>query len=233
MIPLRDKNPSGIVPVIVYLLIAANAAIFLLEVAMPEEDLMEMAMRFGMVPEKITLALRGEGNIVTGLAVPSVTSMFLHGGWLHLVGNMWFLFIFGDNVEGRLGHLRFLLFYVFCGLLAGLTQYALGPTVASPMIGASGAIAGVLGAYAVCWPQARIVTLVPFFILVLVELPALVVLGFWFVIQFFKGTASLGVETAGGGVAYGAHVGGFLAGALIIWLLPRRKWRSRRPHRPS
>jgi membrane associated rhomboid family serine protease len=154
--------------------------------------------------------------------------MFLHGGWLHLIFNMWYMFIFGDNVEGRLGHGLFLAFYLGCGLIAAGAQYLLGPGSTVPTIGASGAIAGLLGAYAVCWPRARVLSVVPvFFFLYFVELPALFLLGFWFLIQLVQGATSLGVEFAHGGVAYWAHIGGFGAGALLIKLLPV----SRRPRR--
>jgi membrane associated rhomboid family serine protease len=180
------------------------------------------------VPLKVSAALRGEGSVLRDVVIPTGTSMFLHGGWLHLLGNVWFLFIFGDNVEGRLGHGTFLLFYLACGVAASAAQYALSPRSDLPMIGASGAVAGVLGAYAVCWPRARILTLVPVFVLVtFIELPALFVLGFWFVVQLLAGALAIGVPFAHGGVAYWAHVGGFVAGALLVRLLPRR-----RPVRP-
>jgi len=145
---------------------------------------------------------------------------------------MWFLFVFGDNVEGRLGHLPFLGFYLFCGLAASAAQYVLGPGVDMPTIGASGAVAGVLGAYVVCWPRARVLTLLPVFLFFrFVELPAVVVLGFWVLIQFLQGAASLGVQVAHGGVAYGAHVGGFVIGALLVNVLPRRRLTGRERRR--
>jgi membrane associated rhomboid family serine protease len=163
------------------------------------------------------------------MLMPALTCMFMHGGWAHLLGNMWFLFIFGDNVEARLGRVTFLLFYLFCGLAASAAQYMLEPDSAIPVIGASGAIAGVLGAYAVCWPRARIITLVPIFVLItFVELPAAFVLGFWFVIQLLQGAASIGLTYAHGGVAYGAHAGGFLVGAALMKLLCISGWQARR-----
>jgi len=222
MLPLRDRNPAPTVPWIVYVLVGANVTVFLFEFGMGQEQLTQFLYRYGLVPSYVTAALRGEAGIVGALVLPAFTSMFLHGGWLHLAGNMWFLFVFGDNVEGRLGHLLFLVFYLLCGLAASATQYVLSPGVALPTIGASGAVAGVLGAYVVCWPRARIVTLIPLFLFFyVVELPAAFVLGFWFLMQLLQGAASLGVRFAHGGVAYGAHVGGFVVGMLLIRLLSR------------
>ncbi|MCK4374287.1 MAG: rhomboid family intramembrane serine protease [Candidatus Brocadiae bacterium] len=220
MLPLRDKNPSGIIPWAVYGLIGLNTVVFLFEVSLPRDRLMELAEQFGIVPRQITLALQGKANLLGALVIPTFASMFLHGGWAHLLGNMWFLHIFGDNVEARLGRARFILFYLFCGLAASAAQYVLDPNSPVPIIGASGAIAGVLGAYVVCWPRARVLTLVPFFYFIhFVHLPAYFVLGFWFLIQFFQGAASLGVQFTHG-VAYWAHVGGFAAGAVLMYLLP-------------
>ncbi len=236
MIPIRDRNPSGTVPWAVYCLIGVNVLVFLFEVRLPKKTLEEFIFTFGLVPQNVTAALRGKADVVVALIVPAITCMFLHGGWLHLIGNMWFLLIFGDNVEGRLRHVPFVLFYLLCGLLASAGQYLLNPSSPVPTVGASGAIAGVLGAYIVCWPRARVLTLVPLFYLVtFVELPAVFVLGIWFVIQFFGGVGSLGASFASGGVAYWAHVGGFAAGAVLIKLLPGRKRPPgrRRPPRPS
>lgn len=220
MLPLRDRNPSGIVPWVTYGLIAANALAFAYEFSMPREELVGFVQDFGLVPARVTAALRGDAGLLGALLVPLFASMFLHGGLVHLLGNMWFLYIFGDNVEGRLGHAMFLPFYLACGLAAGALQCIVDPGSSAPMIGASGAIGGVLGAYVVCWPQARVLTLVPFFyFLHFIELPALVFLGIWFLFQFLEGAASLG-GSAGGGVAYWAHIGGFIAGILLIKLLP-------------
>ncbi len=235
MLPIRDNNPAPIVPWVVYGLVGANVTIFLFEVGMGQEQLKQFLFHYGLVPSYVTAALHGEASPIGAALVPAFTSMFLHGGWAHVLGNMWFLFIFGDNVEGRLGHWPFLGFYLLCGLAAATAQYALAPTADMPTIGASGAIAGVLGAYLVCWPRARVLTLVPLFIIFyFMELPAAVVLGFWIVLQFLQGAASLGVRFAHGGVAYGAHVGGFVLGALLIKLLPvhRPTGRTRRGRRP-
>jgi len=233
MLPIRDRNPSSVKPYVTYTLIGVNVLIFLLELSLPSETLRQVIMALGMVPERVTAVLQGEGKLLLHLIIPAFTSMFLHGGWIHLIGNMWYLFIFGDNVEGRLGRSQFLGFYLACGLCAQIAQYALSPGGQVPVIGASGAIAGVLGAYLICWPAARIITLLPiFFFITFVELPALVVLGFWFIIQFFQGAASLGTTFASGGVAYWAHVGGFAAGAALIKLLSADKKKRKDKRRP-
>ena len=218
MFPLRDENPSQSAPIVTRALIALNAAAFIYELVLGPE-LKSFMFAWAMVPARLTLALRyGEEPIVRP-ALTLVTSMFLHGGWLHLIGNMWFLWIFGDNVEDRLGRGKFLLFYLAAGIVAALLQYSLMPASQLPTVGASGAIAGVLGGYLVAFPRARVVTLVPLFpFFQVMALPAVVVLGFWFVIQFFNGALSLGFGGAGGGVAWWAHVGGFAFGIVAMWL---------------
>ncbi|MBI2957035.1 MAG: rhomboid family intramembrane serine protease [Acidobacteria bacterium] len=215
MIPLRDANPSHRPPVVTVLVIAANVVAFLYELLLSDAALERLVFTFGMVPAKLTV-FPTHPQIGFGDAfLPLVTSMFLHGGWLHLIGNMWFLWIFGDNVEDRLGHLRYLGFYVLCGVVAGLAHalFNLGSTI--PTVGASGAVAGVLGAYFLLFPRARILTLVPY--LFLIELPAYLILLYWLVVQLFSGTASiLAGGAAGGGVAWWAHVGGFVAGMVLL-----------------
>jgi len=229
MIPLRDENPSSTTPWITYALIGINSFVFLVQLGLSGQGMKEAVMQFGFVPARATAALQGEAGLMAGVGVPMVTSMFMHGSFVHLIGNMLYLYIFGDNVEDGLGHYRFIAFYVACGLLAQVAQYLIAPSSAVPVIGASGAIAGVLGAYLLNWPRARIVTLLPiFFIITFVRLPALVVLGFWFVLQFFQGVISVGAAS-GGGVAYWAHIGGFAAGMGLIKLLP---WK-RPPGRPA
>ncbi len=221
MIPIRDHNPSGTFPAATVTIIVACLCAFLLELAAGAR-IDRVFNSFALVPGNITYGIE-TGTIGWGAAiVPFFTSMFLHGGWLHLIGNMWFLWIFGDNVEDTLGSFRFLGFYLFCGLAAGATHYALSPTSTLPTIGASGAIAGVLGAYAALFPGARVLTLVPLgFIFRLVELPAWVMLGVWFLLQAVSGFVTLGA--AGGGVAWWAHVGGFVAGLAFVRLIkPRR-----------
>jgi rhomboid family protein len=227
MFPLRDENPSQTVPVITRALIVLNAAVFVYEL-MLGPDLKIFTYTWGMVPARLTLAVQYGEESIAGPGLTLLTSMFLHGGWLHLVGNMWYLWIFGDNVEDRLGHARYLLFYIASGLVAALLHYALNPGSQLPTVGASGAIAGVLGGYLVTFPHARVVTLVPFFpFFQVMALPAVVVLGLWFVMQFFSGFLSLGFAT-GGGVAWWAHIGGFAFGLIGMRLLSV----GRRP-RPS
>ena len=221
MLPLRDENPSRSVPVVTVGLIALNCALFVYEITLGT-DLGDFMSQWALVPARLTLALHADG--VEPVRVPALTivsSMFLHGGWMHLIGNMWYLWIFGDNVEDRLGRVRYLAFYLAGGIAAALAHYAIAPASRVPTVGASGAIAAVLGAYAITFPRARVMTLVPFFPFVqIVALPALVVLGLWFVFQFFSGALSL-AWSAGGGVAWWAHIGGFVFGAIAMKVLDR------------
>lgn len=223
MIPLRDENKSGSFPIVTLLLIAACTAVFLYEVSLPASGLKAFFNTFALTPGRVSYALSGGEGGWAQLAAPFFTSMFLHGGWLHLIGNMWFLWIFGDNVEDSMGPVRYLLFYILCGLGAGLAHYLLGPGSRLPTVGASGAIAGVLAGYVVQFPGARVLTLVPLgFILRVMELPAVAVIGIWFLIQIVSSVMTFGV-TDRGGVAFSAHVGGFIAGLLLVWLFrPRR-----------
>jgi membrane associated rhomboid family serine protease len=180
--------------------------------------------KFGIVPALVANWPRTDLPLLA-LLIPFVTSIFLHGGWFHVIGNMWYLWIFGDNIEDRLGHFTFLIFYLLCGIGAGVVHTILNINSAIPSVGASGAIAGVLGAYIVSYPFARVLTLVPIFVFVqIIEIPALIVLGFWFVAQFFNGTAALAYSAAAdtGGVAWWAHVGGFVIGMFVINLFPRK-----------
>ncbi len=210
MIPLRDENPANTVPTVTRALIAVNAIAFLLELAAGPQ-IAPIFFAWGLVPHRIALAFAGAEPLPPALATV-FTSMFLHGGWVHLIGNMWYLWIFGDNIEDRLGHVGYLVFYFASGFAAAALHVFVSPTSGVPTVGASGAIAGVLGAYAVLYPRARVVTLVPIvFFVQIVALPALVVLGLWFVVQFFTGTLAL----AGGGVAWWAHIGGFLFGMIV------------------
>ena len=219
MFPLRDENPSHSVPVVTRVLIVVNALVFIYQVMLGPEVGYFM-LEWGMVPARLSLALQRGGEPWSGPGLTLVSSMFLHGGWLHLVGNMWYLWIFGDNIEDRLGHGKFLGFYLLAGIGAALLHYALNPASRVPTVGASGAIAGVLGGYLVAFPRARIITLVPLFpFFQVMPLPALVVLGLWFVMQFFSGALSLGFGAAGGGVAWWAHVGGFAFGIVGMWVL--------------
>jgi hypothetical protein len=226
MIPLRDANPSRSAPFVTLALIALNCFVFFYELALPPAGLEQLVFTFGMVPARLA-AFPAHPDISFGdAALPFLTSMFLHAGWLHLLGNMWFLWIFGDNVEDYLGHLRFLLFYLLCGLAASAAHLVFNWNSTLPTVGASGAIAGVLGAYLLLFPGARILTLVPVFFVWLMELPAYVILIYWFVLQLLRGTATSLAETApGGGVAWWAHVGGFVAGLALVKIIASRRRR--------
>ena len=227
MIPLRDENPSGSVPGVTVGFIVLNCAVFVYEILLGP-DLRDFMLSWGLVPARLTLALQAGQEPVTAAALTALTSMFLHGGWVHLIGNMWYLWIFGDNIEDRLGSARFVAFYLLGGLVAAAIQYLTGPTARQPMVGASGAIAAVLGAYAVAYPRARVMTLLPLFPFIqIVPLPAVIVLGLWFVYQLLVGTLSL----AGGaqaGVAWWAHIGGFAFGMLAVRVMTPRSRRLSR-----
>jgi membrane associated rhomboid family serine protease len=219
MIPLRDANPTRRTPVITLALIVACFVAFAYELGRLGSGGMEaldgFVTEWGIVPAELTAAW-ASGSGLGGEALTLISSQFLHGGWLHLLGNLLFLWIFGNNVEDRLGRLRFLLFYLVGGAAAGLTQVAIDPESTIPTIGASGAIAATLGAYLVLFPRARITSLVFLgFFYQLIDVPAVVVLVFWFLLQLIDGIASLGVTDAGGGVAFFAHIGGFVFGAFV------------------
>ncbi|HTO92434.1 MAG TPA: rhomboid family intramembrane serine protease [Candidatus Sulfotelmatobacter sp.] len=227
MIPLRDENPSRTTPVVTRALIALNSAFFLYEFLLGPQ-LEPFIRTWGMVPARVSLSLAGRGDPLPVVGFTFLSSMFLHGGWMHLIGNMWFLAIFGDNIEDRFGHFGYLIFYLASGLVAAGLQYFVAPQSGAPTVGASGAIAGVLGAYAIAYPGAKVVTLIPLFpFFQVVALPALVLLGFWFVLQFFSGALSLGAH-ASGGVAWWAHVGGFGFGALMMLIFGRSNERASR-----
>jgi membrane associated rhomboid family serine protease len=222
MIPLRDENPSLRPPVVTRVLIALNVIAFVYEL-MLGPGLRGLFLSWGLVPARITAALAGEGNLVPALAT-ALTSTFLHAGWLHLIGNMWYLWIFGDNVEDQLGHVRYLLFYIVAGLASGVLHVAFNRGSTIPTVGASGAIAGVLGAYLTLFPRARVITLVPLIVFFQVmSLPAVVVLGLWFVFQFFSGALALAYTSGStGGTAWWGHIGGFAFGVLFGRLLALR-----------
>lgn len=223
MIPIRDNVPSRTFPFVTVGLIVVNVVVFLIEfVGLGRGGMMEVTMRYGLVPAALTQYFAGGPVPASHAVLPLFTSIFLHGGLVHLLGNMWFLWIFGDNVEDRLGHVRFLMFFVLCGVVGNLAHYVFNAGSPIPAIGASGAIAGVLGAYLLSYPKARILVLIPFLFIYFIELPAVVVLGFWFVLQFFNGAASVVYSQATGGVAWWAHIGGFLVGMLIFTLFRPR-----------
>ena len=226
MIPLKDRNPSRTTPVVTVGLIAANTLAFLYELTMPEHVENAFLASYALVPTHVTHYLFGRHPSPEAALLPFLTCMFLHGGWLHLIGNMWFLWIFGDNVEDRLGHISYLFFYLVCGFGAGLAHVVMNLGSPVPTLGASGAISGILGAYIVLYPRARILTLVPLIIFwFTVDLPAFLILGYWFVIQFFSGISTVGTR-ATEGVAYWAHIGGFVLGVILVRFWPERARRA-------
>jgi membrane associated rhomboid family serine protease len=218
VIPIRDTVPSRGVPIVSWSIIGINVAVFLFELSLDDGDLEQLFRVFGIVP-------------ADAHPVAFITCMFLHGSWLHLIGNMWSLWIFGDNVEERMGRLRFLAFYLLTGIAAGLTHSLTNPLSTMPTVGASGAIAGVLGAYYLLFPTARVIAMVPiFFFPFFFELPAVLYLGFWLLSQVFGATLSMLVPTGdAGGIAWWAHVGGFGAGVVLhrFFLLPQASRRRR------
>lgn len=224
VIPLRDDAPRSTVPYVTYFLLALNILVFLFEVMLPPRPRLELVYQFGVVPSHISGLVRGVDVTGAGLLnlVPIVTSMFLHASWLHLIANMWALYIFGDNIEDHLGHFRYFILYLASGVTASLAHIAFNVGSDVPSVGASGAIAGVMGAYFLLFPSARVLTYLPIFFLF--WLPAWLVLGYWFVVQFLSGAATAITPTgqSTGGVAFWAHVGGFLGGVALIKLFPQR-----------
>jgi membrane associated rhomboid family serine protease len=223
MLPLKDDNPRRTTPVVNICLIIVNVIAFLYQVSLGPGAGQQFIFEFGMIPAKLPALFHSEVPFdlksLEWAFSPLLSSMFLHGGWLHLIGNMWFLWIFGDNVEDFFGRFKYLLFYLVCGIGAGLTHTLLNLNSTVPTVGASGAISGVMGAYIVLYPGARVLTLVPLVVFFFtVRLPAMVILGYWFVLQFLSGLGSLGAASQGG-TAFWAHIGGFAIGALIAGVL--------------
>jgi len=208
------------------MIIAANLLVFYYELGLPDRGLTQLFSAFAIVPARFTRVFYGGPPAALVDYRAFVGSMFLHGGWIHLISNMWALWVFGDNVEDRMGHVRYLVFYLLCGLVAGATHVYFNPASDVPVVGASGALSGVLGAYLVLFPLARVLTVIPvFFWPVFVEVPAIVFLGLWFLAQYAGASASLHGLPASGGVAWWAHVGGFAAGLTFIWSFRRRSYR--------
>ena len=221
MIPLRDTQPSYTFPFVTVAIIIINVLAFLYEFMLDPYELNHFIATYGLIPARFQ-----------GMDI--LTSIFLHGGWMHLIGNMWFLWIYGDNVEDVLGHTQYLIFYLLCGIAASAVHLAFNMDSRVPTIGASGAIAGVMGAYVVKFPHSRITTLVPVFVfLTTMEIPAYFILLYWFVLQFFSGVGSMGhSHLSQGGVAWFAHVGGFLAGVVLILVMRTdERWRHRPEYR--
>ncbi|HKT88830.1 MAG TPA: rhomboid family intramembrane serine protease [Candidatus Sulfotelmatobacter sp.] len=229
MLPIKDDQPRYSTPYVTWFLIGLNILVFFLQWSQQMADPRGadlLARQFGEVPAHLSAFLSGTSRYtLPQVIVPFFTSMFLHASWMHVLGNMWFLFIFGDNVEDYLGHFKYLVFYLLAGLLAMSTQVAIYPHSNVPTVGASGAIAGVLGAYFLLYPRARVLT---WFFVFIIYLPAWIVLGEWIVLQFFYGAATLSMERAGrdvGGVAFWAHVGGFASGLVMVKLFGERQKR--------
>ena len=214
MIPIRDTQPSNCFPVVTYILMGINLLVFTLQIQIGLGNEV-FFYSYGLVPAKYTIPEMSR-HFSTANQVFSIFSyMFLHGGFLHFIGNMWFLYIFGDNVEEHFGSLRFLGFYLLSGIISGLFHFFLNPVSMVPTIGASGAIAGVMGAYFLLYPKSRILTIIPIIIIPwFVEIPAFIFLGVWFLIQFFNAAGS----SAGSGIAWWAHIGGFIAGIVLVKL---------------
>ncbi|RMH09064.1 MAG: rhomboid family intramembrane serine protease [Nitrospirae bacterium] len=216
MIPLHDDNPTEITPVVTIGLIVTCVLVFLYQVSLPYPQSQAFIYQYGAIPAVVL----GYAELPPELrSLPPygslVSCMFLHGGWMHLIGNMLYLWIFGNNIEDSMGHLRFIVFYVTCGILAALSHAFIDPMSEVPMVGASGAISGVLGAYLLLFPRAQVMVLIPLgFFTRIMYVPAALVLGLWFLMQVLSGGMSLGRQ--GGGVAFFAHIGGFLAGMLLI-----------------
>jgi len=217
MIPLKDINPTRNFPFVNLVLISANVLVFIYQLTLSPHAAKAFVLANATVPARIPAFLAGHAPASVAL-FPLFSSMFLHGGLMHLLGNMLFLYIFGDNVEDTFGHIGYLFFYLLCGIGSGLIHVLFNWGSGIPALGASGAISGVMGAYAVLFPNHRILT---FFFIFLIPVPAILILGYWFVLQFVAGINGLGMATAGG-VAWWAHIGGFLMGALIAWATKKR-----------
>ncbi|MEW5899514.1 MAG: rhomboid family intramembrane serine protease [Bacillota bacterium] len=221
MIPIRDSVRPRRRPVVNWTIITINLLVFFYGLGLSRQQLEDIYFHYGVIPSEVFHLIQ-TGAPLEPLFLPFLSAMFLHGGWFHLIGNMWYLWIFGDNVEDRLGRFRYLLFYLAAGIIGSIAHILTNPTSPVPVIGASGAIAGVLGGYFISFPRSRVLALVPvFFFLTLMEVPAVIYLALWFVLQLFNGTLSLG--GVANPVAWWAHIGGFVAGMVLIKLMaPRR-----------
>ncbi len=223
MFPLRDNIPTDTFPIVTLMLIAVNSVIWFYEVSLGA-NLDNFILAHGLTPWRFVHYSMYQGGFWDNALSPLFSSIFMHAGWMHVIGNMWFLWIFGDNIEDRLGHFKYLIFYLLCGIGASLIHVTFNPLSKIPTVGASGAISGVLGAYLISFPNARVYTLlIIFFIIRFVEIPAFLFLIFWFAFQFMAVAAQSsysGQET--GGVAYWAHMGGFIVGIALLWLMAKK-----------
>lgn len=233
MLPLHDDNPTERTPFVTITIIAICVLVFLYQASLPHSSDETFVFQYGAIPAVVFghAALPGDMVALPGM-LTLLTSMFLHGSWMHLLGNLLYLWIFGNNIEDIMGHARFVIFYAVCGVLAALSHALTDPSSQIPMVGASGAISAILGAYLLVFPRARVLILIPPPFLRTAYVPAVVVLGMWFLGQLLSGGMSLG--TKGGGIAFFAHIGGFIAGMALIGLFKRREvplFSQRRPHR--
>lgn len=229
MIPIADANPTRRFPAINWMLIGINVVVFLYELTLSSRQLDHLVTLWGVIPSHILFALGHPAETPLPVWATLITSQFLHAGWAHIIGNMLFLWVFGDNIEDVLGHFGYLFFYLASGVAAGIAQVIVSGPVQIPSLGASGAIAGVLGAYMVLYPWARVSILFPIFILFwTIDIPAIVVIGWWFIQQFFYGIGVLS-SAAASGIAFWAHIGGFVTGIIMILPFVGRAQRQRRP----
>ena len=229
MIPLKDENPSNTIPIVNVSLILANISVFIYQYFVAQGGPAQLFYQLGCIPYEFSHISDIDPPALIPVPLTILSAMFMHGGWIHLISNMLFLWIFGDNIEDRLGHLRYLLFYLVCGIVASLSHIATNFNSQIPSIGASGAIAGVMGAYMFLFPKARVKTLVILFIFIqIVRIPAVIILGYWILIQVLSGFAEFGSRNGGGGIARFAHIGGFAAGFILIVMMRKRKERFAR-----
>jgi len=228
LFPIYDENPAKTVPWITLSLILTNVFVFVYELSLESAGkLQQLLQTTTLIPYEITHGVKLVPHIPSIGILAIFTSMFMHGGWLHIIGNMWYLWIFGNNIEESLGHFKYLFFYLLCGVGGAIGHILSQPNSQVPTLGASGAIAGVLAAYLILFPNARIVTIVPiFFFIQVIRLPAILLIGLWFFIQLASGVGSLSTQTSGG-VAWFAHIGGFITGILLVLILPKKKARQR------
>jgi membrane associated rhomboid family serine protease len=218
MIPLRDTIPSKHTPIMTWAIIIINAIVFLYQSSLPDRQALAIVYQYAFIPARLAESLNNPAAYI-----PLFTSMFMHGNWMHIISNMWSLWLFGDNVEDKMGAMRFFIFYILCGLIAGLAHFLSGPNSTVPTLGASGAIAGVMGAYFVLFPHSRIITLIPFIIPFFIYVPSAVFLFVWFISQLYSGIIEGIASRAVGGVAWWAHIFGFLGGVLLYRIFIRRK----------
>ncbi len=223
MFPLKDTIPSTSFPIVTLGIIVFNFVVFFYELTLGPQ-LNVFINQYGIIPSNFMSTVNKNMFYIFPSSIPLFTSIFIHGGWMHIIGNMWYLWIFGDNIEDRTGHFRFFLFYVLCGLAAGVSYIIINPASNLPTIGASGAISGVMGAYLVLFPRARILTLIFLIIFIqVIEIPVIFFLGFWILIQVISGGIKSGLANESGGVAWWAHIGGFFIGLLMVFFFRKRK----------